>query len=149
MLRLILVFILAVASTACGPGSSFATPSQQGEFPADAATDYASFIDKLRAAGASAEAGEAVDQAFFSVRGRMIEVGGEEVQVFQYIDAAAAEAEAALVSADGSAIGTHMVHWIEPPHFYKKGKLLVLYVGDNEKILKMLVAVLDRPFAGK
>ncbi len=79
----------------------------------------------------------------------MIQVSGEDVQLFQYAHTAAAEAEAALVSPDGSTVGTSKLHWIGPPHFYKKGKLLVLYVGNNDKVLKALEAVLGRPFAGK
>ncbi len=79
----------------------------------------------------------------------MIKVSGEDVQVFQYFHAAAADAQAALVSPDGSAVGTSKLHWVGPPHFYKKEKLLVLYVGDNDKVLKTLEAVLDRQFAGK
>ena len=79
----------------------------------------------------------------------MIKVSGEDVQVFQYINAAAADAEAALVSPDGSAVGTSKLHWVGPPHFYKQGKLLVLYVGDNAKVLKALETALGRPFAGQ
>jgi len=34
-------------------------------------------------------------------------------------------------------------------HLYEKGKLLVLYVGDNEKVLRALEVVLGRQFAGR
>ena len=111
--------------------------------------DYASLIDNLRTAGVSVEPEGEVDQPFFSVEGRIIKVSGEDVQVFQYSHAAAADAQAALVSPDGSAVGTSKLHWIGPPHFYKKGKLLVLYVGGNAKALKALEAVLGRQVAGK
>lgn len=90
-----------------------------------------------------------MEQPFFSVKGKMIEVQGEGVQVFQYLSAAEADGEAALVSSSGSTIGTTKVHWIGPPHFYKKGKLLVLYVGDDDKLLKVLEAALGRQFAGQ
>jgi len=90
-----------------------------------------------------------VEQPFFSVKGKMIEVQGEGVQVFQYLSAAEADRQAALVSPSGSTIGTTKVHWIGPPHFYKKGKLLVLYVGDDDKLLKALEAALGRQFAGQ
>ena len=79
----------------------------------------------------------------------MIKLHGEDVQVFQYPNAAAVEAEAARVSRDGSTVGTTKLHWIGPPHFYKQGRLLVLYVGDESKVLKALEAVLGRQFAGK
>lgn len=79
----------------------------------------------------------------------MVKVRNEDVQVFQYSNIAAAAAQAALVSPDGSTVGTSKFHWIGPPHFYRQGKLLVLYVGDNGKVLKALEAVLGRQFAGK
>jgi hypothetical protein len=71
------------------------------------------------------------------------------VQVFQYANAAAAEAEAAPISRDGMAVGTRKIFWAGPPHFFKKEKLLVLYVGDNSKVLKTLEAVLGQQFAGR
>jgi hypothetical protein len=79
----------------------------------------------------------------------MIKVRGEDVQVFEYSDATAAEAQAALVSPSGSAVGTTKIHWVGPPHFFKKGRLIVLYVGDDDKVLNALEAVLGRQFAGR
>ena len=88
-------------------------------------------------------------KSLFSVQGRMIQVNGEDVQVFQYAHVVAASEQAALVSPDGSAVGTSSLHWIGTPHFYKRGLLLVLYVGDDEAVRKALEAVLGRQFAGK
>ena len=79
----------------------------------------------------------------------MIKVHGEDVQVFQYADAAAADAEAAPISRNGMAVGTRKIFWVGPPHFFKQGKLLVLYVGNDDKVLKVLEAVLGRQFAGQ
>jgi len=111
--------------------------------------DYPGLLDQLRSTGLSVEPEGEVDQPYFSVEGRLIQVGSEEVQVFQYPDTTAADKEAALVSPDGSTVGTSKLHWIAPPHFYKKGKLLVLYVGDDAQVLKALEAALGKPFAGK
>jgi hypothetical protein len=73
---------------------------------------------------------------------------GEHVQVFQYANAAAVDAEAAPISGDGMAVGTRKTHWIGSPRFFKKGEPLVLYVGDNDKVLGSLEAVLGHQFAG-
>ncbi|MGH7410057.1 MAG: hypothetical protein ACREJ6_03200 [Candidatus Methylomirabilis sp.] len=112
-------------------------------------TDYPSLIASLRALGAHVEPAGDVDQPFLSIKGRMIKVHGEDVQVFQYANGAAADAAAAPISRDGTAVGTRKIHWIGSPHFYKKEKLLVLYVGDDDKVQKTLEAVLGRQFAGK
>ncbi|HXG49808.1 MAG TPA: hypothetical protein VNN77_00180 [candidate division Zixibacteria bacterium] len=79
----------------------------------------------------------------------MIDLYGEHVQVFEYPDARRANAEAALVSPDGRTVGTTKPHWLGPPHFFKKGRLIVLYVGDNDKVVETLSRALGRPFAGE
>ncbi len=149
LLSICLLFVVAVGSTACGGKLSVSSQPQQEKSHGGPVTDYASLIDNLRAAGVSVEPEGEVDQPFFSVKGLMIKVRGEDVQVFQYSNAAPADAQAALVSRDGSAVGTTKLYWIGPPHFYKKEKLLVLYIGDNDKVLKALEAVLGRQFAGQ
>lgn len=149
LLSICLLFVVAVGSTACGGKLSVSNQPQQGKSHGGPVTDYASLIDNLRAAGVSVEPEGEVDQPFFSVKGMMIKVRGEDVQVFQYSNAAAADAQAALVSPSGSAVGTTRLHWLGPPHFYRKGKLLVLYVGDNDGVLRTLEVVLGRQFAGQ
>ncbi|MGI0015702.1 MAG: hypothetical protein ACREBU_19985 [Nitrososphaera sp.] len=149
LLSICLLFVVAIGFTACGRELSVSNQPQQGKSHAGPVTDYASLIDSLRVAGVSVEPGGEVDQPFFSVKGMMIRVHGEDAQVFQYSNATPADAQAALVSVDGGAVGITKLRWVGPPHFYKKGKLLVLYVGDNNKVLKALEAVLGRQFAGR
>lgn len=142
-----LLGIVAVGFPAQGAEPS--NPPQEGKPRTKPVTDLAGLIANLRAAGARVEPDEEVEQPFFSVTGTMIKVRGEYVQVFQYSNAAATDAQAALVSRDGSAVGTTKPLWVGPPHFYKKGRLLVLYVGDNDQALRALEVVLGRQFAGK
>lgn len=112
-------------------------------------TDYVSLIDNLRQVGATVESAGEVAQPFFSVTGNIMVVNSGDVQVFEYVDAAAAEAEAALVSPDGSSVGTSMVGWVASPHFYRIEKLIVLYVGDSETVTDVLESVLGQQFAGR
>ncbi|HWP23759.1 MAG TPA: hypothetical protein VNM15_06185 [Candidatus Binatia bacterium] len=104
---------------------------------------------ELRAAGAKVEIVGEVDQPFLSTTGTLIKLQGEDVQVFEYSSAAQMEAEAKLISRDGTTVGNRKVHWIGPPHFFKQGRVLVLYVGDEKKVEKALEAVLGRQFAGR
>ena len=99
--------------------------------------------------GVSVEAAGRAEQPFFSVPGRAIKVDAEDVQVFQYSRTAAADAQATMVSSDGGTIGMSKVNWMGPPHFYKIQKLIILYVGDDTKTLKVLDAALGSQFAGK
>ena len=140
-LPFILIFLMAAMSlVACRVSLSSPQPAP--------AADLVTFIDSLRASGASVELGEAVDQPFFSAPGKTIILNGEDVQVFQYLGVATAKTQAALVALDGNTIGASKPTWMESPHFFRQGKLLVLYIGSNDQVLKMLTTVLGRQFAG-
>ncbi len=115
-------------------------------------SDYDSFVTKLRDSGANVEhptLPEVVVQDFFSVTGQVFKVNGEDVQVYEYDSQLEAEAEAATVSPSGSPIGTHMVSWMLPPHFYQSGDLIVIYLGFNQDTLNLLEDILGPQFAGQ
>ena len=109
--------------------------------------DYAGLIYSLRAVVGVEESGE-VSQPFFSVAGNSITVDGEVIQVFEYPDVQSADTEAATISPDGSTIGTSSVAWVDTPHFYKKGRMIVLYVGDTE-LTDLLEGLLGEQIAGR
>ena len=96
-------------------------------------------LDPLLATGADVEVtGEVVSEGIFSVDGTIILVNGERVQVMDFGDAAALEAQAAGISPTGSSIATHgqasMVLWVAPPHFFRTETAIVLYVGENSQV---------------
>ena len=106
-------------------------------------------IKGLRARGATvALSSERISQPFFSVASRIINVNGQGVQVFEYAQASKADSEAKRVSSNGLTIGTSKPSWLSIPHFFKTGKLIVLYVGDDQTILRILQSSLDNQFAG-
>ncbi len=111
--------------------------------------DYDGLASALRAQGARVEPGENIEQPFFSVRGRFLRVNGEDVQAFQYASAEAAVADAARVSPDGGTIGTAKPFWAAPPHFYRRDRLIVLYVGENAAVQSLVERVMGPPFAGR
>lgn len=110
--------------------------------------DFFSLVCKLRAVGYIVESAGQVSQPFFSVNGQVITVNGGHVQVFEYKTPAAARAAAATVSLDGSSVGTTIITWVDTPHFYQKGKLIVLYVGNDAGVIDALEAALGPQFAG-
>ena len=116
---------------------------------AGAAKDLRGLITGLRAGGATVRRAGKVSQPFFSAKGRALVVNGEQVQVFEYAKASAAGREAGLVDPSGSGVGTSQVTWTGPPHFYKGGRLIVLYVGSNRSVIKALEGALGPQFAGQ
>ena len=77
-----------------------------------------------------------------------MKINGEAVQIFEYSTPSAANADAKLVSADGTTIGISKPTWMAPPYFFKSGKLIVLYVGGNQTIVELLRTALGNQFAG-
>jgi hypothetical protein len=112
----------------------------------------AEFLEALRAAGATVELAGEVSQPFFAVPGRLLRVNGADVQVYVYSDEAAARTAAERILPDGSGLGPPTptrITWIAAPHFYRSGRLIALYVGDDPAILQLLQQALGPPFAGR
>lgn len=105
--------------------------------------DSISFDGALHAQKIKVELLGLVNQPFFSVAGQRMLVDGEEIQVFEYQDGTMARLEAATIAPDGSMIGTTTINWIATPHFYQKGKLLVVYIGDNAATQAILSSFLE------
>jgi hypothetical protein len=114
-----------------------------------AVQDLNSLMAALQAAGVTVESGGTVNQPFFSVPGQSIKVNGQDVQVYAFDTAQAMEAAAAQVAPDASSIGTTMPTWTSDPHFFKAGQLLVLYVGQDQKIIDILSGAFGPQFAGR
>jgi hypothetical protein len=127
--------------SATSPTSSTAVGVSQGR----AVNDQMSLIDTLRKAGANVQIGDSVEQPFMSVSGVQVTVNGADVQVFEYADEAAAQSDVATLNDTLAGRGTTMITWVASPHAYHSGRVLVLYVGDDAGVLKLLEGVMGAP----
>ena len=146
-----IVLTVVLLSSACQPQGTqapqaSATPTASLDGGVE---DQTSLIEALRAGGAEVELGDAIEQTFFNVTGQIIKINNQDVQVFEYESAEKMEADANQVASDGGSIGTSMVTWIEPPHFFKSGRVLVLYVGQDQAMIDLLKGALGEQFAGR
>ncbi len=62
-------------------------------------------------------------------------MNGHDVQVFEYDEGAHADSDAQPVSPGGGSIGLNMVSGIAPRYFYKAGRIIVLYAGENGTVI--------------
>lgn len=122
---------------------------QPSSAPTERPLDYASLVETLRRSATVVESDETVNQPFFSVPARIIRLIGEDVQVFEYRDATAAQAEAQRVSPDGGRIGSYSALWLAPPHFYKRDRVIALYLGDTAAVMNALQIAIGLQFAGR
>jgi hypothetical protein len=143
---LVLAMALGLIISACG---SAPTASASNASPEPRAVeDQASLVAALKAAGATIEMGDPISQPFFSVEGNIIKVNGADVQLFEYESSEAMELESSQIAPDGSSNATTMITWIDTPHFYKAGKIIVLYIGSDATVLDLLKGALGPQFAG-
>ncbi|MCZ6681512.1 MAG: hypothetical protein O7E52_30215 [Candidatus Poribacteria bacterium] len=159
VLSLAIAVVFFISSVGCGDdddddddngGSIFDNGDDDDDKPRDVPlSDLTTFIEQLRAQRAEVSTGDEILQPFFSPTAQILTVDGDDVQVFEYATEKKAEDEALLVAPDGSSIGLHLVSWIGPPHFYKKDKLIILYVGSDTKVINTLEKVLGKQFAGR
>ena len=113
-------------------------------------TSTDALIEALQQQGATVVAGEVLPREsnpFFSTNARVVLVNGGHINVFEYATTAASERDAAKVSPDGSFVGSAVITWIGPPHFYRRDRLIVIYAGRADDVLQPLEAVLGTPFA--
>lgn len=72
--------------------------------------------------------------------------------VYLYENNKSMESDSKNLSNDGSKYENSktsvVVDWSNTPHFYKKGNIIVQYIGEDEKIISDLQSILGEQFAG-
>jgi hypothetical protein len=111
--------------------------------------NYDNLLNELKSSKLNVEAAGVISQTYFSIEGKIIKVSNEDIQVFEYPDKSKADTDINLISPKGDVIGSNNITWASVPHFYKTDKMLILYVGKNEEIIKLLNKMLGRQFAGR
>jgi hypothetical protein len=122
------------------------------------APNTASVVSSLREAGATViEQPSSSGSSFLHGNPHHLLVNGQNVWVYEYLAPALAELDVSGMSADGSTFKTNrgpfgsagvVVDYIAPPHYYKMGRVIALYVGSDAETLQLLREVFGPPFAG-
>lgn len=124
-------------STACRSAEE-ESHSADGEISGQVA-----FIDALRGRGYRVEILGDIEQPFLEGSGTRVSLSGvdvdppEELQLYAYSSADAAASDANSLGPGGAPPGVH-VNWMAPPHFFRAGRLLALYVGSDPETLSVL-----------
>ncbi len=83
-----------------------------------------------------------LSQPLFSAPDRPILVNGEVVHVYPYEQQGQAEAEQVRITENGVEVNGQVVELQGTPHFFRKDRLIVLYLGQNQTVLQALQDVL-------
>ena len=116
-------------------------------------TDFDDLIDRLRQAGAEVEITTLTERNIhLSVRGVIIVVDGEEVQVFEYEDIDRAQLEFKGVTSSPSVVvfeegePSLIEHIPRDRQCYHSGRFILLYDGEDESVLKILRMTVGCPY---
>lgn len=123
-------------ATAVAPGTAAATPLE-------------ALLADLAAAGLTVEpTAVAVAKPYLSASGTVVRVNRQPLQVFQYTDEVVLAADVSGLAPDATSINGVPLAWQGTPHFWRRGPLLVLWVGDDPALLAALRRVLGPQLAG-
>jgi hypothetical protein len=132
--------ILVLVIAACG--------SQAAGPAADKPLDLDGLTSALAEQGAAVTENGTVLQPFFEPEGQVLSINGQDVQVFEFASQEAALEAAGTIAADGGSVGTSMMAWMDTPHFFQSGRLILLYVGSDGATLDLLSAAAGPQIAG-
>lgn len=130
------------------PSEKLVSNDEPVSAPSGPVSDYASLVGSIKSRGIAVDLVEELDDSPFSTTTKVISVGGATIQVYEFQSESDAESAILTVSEDGTEIGTSIIRWIDTPHFYAKGKIIVLYVGQNPEVTSLLESFLGNQFAG-
>ena len=144
-----LLVLIAVLLTACGTTQG---PQSHG----GPVQDQVSLIDTLRGKSVTVDITGTMSQPFLKAQsGTAVRISGgslttaADLQLFEYGSVSAASADAQKISHDGSGTATTKISWVGAPHFFLKGRVMVLYVGNDRAVLSLLQSLLGPQFAGR
>jgi hypothetical protein len=128
---------------------SCAASRDAGEPEFNSVGTYDELVAALRNSGSIVESLDPISQPFFEPDGQVVKVDGHEIQVFEFSNEGDLLSAGESISSDGSSVGTTMISWVEAPHFFRSGNLIVLYVGEVDAIVEALQAILGPQIAGR
>ena len=132
ILLLLVVAMLVVAGC---------VPRAAGE-PAGPVSTLNDLIAALEAGGATVEQGDVLQEGFFPVDGRILNINGTSLSMWEFADEASRAAAQATIQGGGFIIGTAAVDWIDQPNFFAQGRLIVLYVGRDPAVIERISRLL-------
>jgi hypothetical protein len=137
-MRALALLAAAVAVAGCGGGGS---------------TQPEGLVEALESHGVTLRAATPEPPGVLGVRSTVYRVDGGELHVFAFQSESRARHAAELVAPDGYMVTTEsginqMVDWVAPPHWFRYGRQIAVYLGSDAKTIDALEAIAGPQFAG-
>jgi hypothetical protein len=115
-------------------------PTQiEGEIPptGQEVSTSGELVGSLEEAGMEVNIVGDVNQPLIPVSGRLMQVNGQEVQVYEFPNQAERQQVTDLLAREGFAI-EGIVPGVQDPHIWAQGRLLVIYIGQDQSTINTL-----------
>jgi hypothetical protein len=93
-----------------------------------------------------------VEEDFIPTTRERMKISKDAIDIYLFSSNRKMEKDAKRIDSDGGGYSNGSkkvyVNWGLTPHFYKKGNIIVLYVGGNEKVISDLKEIFGEQFAG-
>jgi hypothetical protein len=145
IVRVLLSMVLLVA---CDAGRPPKPPEAPGTVPGPETTALVATLQRtgLPITFEGRAAGDWWGVGFVGAR---YDVYDDQLFVYEWQTVSGAETAAALIRGRGNQIGGFDISWTDVPHFYRRGRIVVLYLGRRERILKLLRGTLGPVIGGE
>lgn len=127
------VLMVLAAALVCAAGIA-AVQGQRGDPEAVAAL----LSQRLENLDMQPEVLERQEPAVLQGERYTLNFSGGALELYAYRDPDAAARDLLRVSEDGRQIGAQYVVWSQPPHYFLRDNVIVLYLGEDAEILDML-----------
>jgi hypothetical protein len=102
-------------------------------------------VEAIQDTGAETiDLGEASDEGF-GVTGKRIGVDSAETEVFEYESEDAREVVSSTIAPEATTVGGVPMAWVDRPHIWAAGRLIVVYVGTDGGTVLLLEGILGDP----
>jgi hypothetical protein len=89
-----------------------------------------------------------VSQPLFPIGGTLINTGTDVIHIYEFPTRTGALDFEGLISSDGRKIGGKNLRWSNHAHFFRKDSLIILYIGIDRDLVRVLEDVAGPQFAG-
>ncbi|MCV0392735.1 MAG: hypothetical protein K5790_05500 [Nitrosopumilus sp.] len=110
--------------------------------------DYQTLVSAIKSRGLLVKQVDEIIDSPFLVSTKVLSVSDIDLQVYEFGSASEVQKAIEMVSLDGTEIGLSIIRWMDVPHFYSQGKIIVQYIGHDPEMINLLDSLLGNQFAG-
>lgn len=151
MKKVLFLFLISLFTLSCeNPSGTDPKSKSSSETVVKTETEIA--IEEIKKTGMNVSFERDLKFFYFPVPGKIYYFGNTGVEKVNFFEFASEKEQLEIsesMSGQGFNIGTlEPLTWVSDPHFFRKGKLIVKYIGKDLSIIAVLDKVIGKQFSG-